>query len=196
MRVRNATRRKANTQLTLLVSSFRDLHDCEDGLPERSWIDSVTPNNPVWLNRHDGHCAVANSLALLAAGITRDTASVAGGIIHRNAAGDVTGLLSDNAQNLVVQHIPRRSEAVFDAALEAAMTHVASKGVVGVHTMVTVDCCSGLWPSNMGVDAESQNMDVAFEELDVYRRARDRRRLRTRIRAALPIAAWRKVCFI
>lgn len=171
----------------------RDLHGCVDGLPTHEWIDDVTPHNPVWLNRHDGHCAVANSLALRIAGISSQTASVDGGIIHLDAHGQPTGLLSDNAQNLVVRCIPTRSDAHLDAALDAAMAHVASYGVVAVHTMVTVDCANGLWPSNMGRDAEQQDVSQAFQELEVYRRARDRRRLRTRIRAALPISAWRKV---
>ena len=58
-----------------------------------------------------------------------------------------------------------------DIALDAAMDHVASKGVTEVHTMITVDCANGLWPQNMGRDAESQNVDAAFEELEVYRRS-------------------------
>src|SRR3712207_3556090 len=42
-------------------------------LPRRDWIDSVTPSNPVWINRLDGHMSLANSLALRAAGVTRET---------------------------------------------------------------------------------------------------------------------------
>src|SRR5215216_4178156 len=43
-------------------------------LPRRDWIDSVTPNNPVWINRLDGHMSLANSAALRAAGVSRQTA--------------------------------------------------------------------------------------------------------------------------
>ena len=42
-------------------------------LPARDWIDAVTPNHPVWINRLDGHMALANSAALKAAGVTRAT---------------------------------------------------------------------------------------------------------------------------
>ncbi|HMV32601.1 MAG TPA: amidohydrolase family protein, partial [Gemmatimonadales bacterium] len=42
-------------------------------LPRKEWIDSVTPNNPVFVSRLDGHMGLANSLALKAAGITRAT---------------------------------------------------------------------------------------------------------------------------
>ena len=50
-------------------------------LPRRDWIDAVTPENPVCVNRHDGHMVLVNSLALRLAGITRDTVSPEGGEI-------------------------------------------------------------------------------------------------------------------
>ncbi len=50
-------------------------------LPQRDWIDSVTPNNPVFVNRLDGHMALANTAAIRAAGVTRNTATPAGGEI-------------------------------------------------------------------------------------------------------------------
>ena len=56
-------------------------------LPARDWIDAVTPNHPVWINRLDGHMALANSAALKAAGVTRATKDVAGGEIVRSSAG-------------------------------------------------------------------------------------------------------------
>ncbi|MCK5331904.1 MAG: amidohydrolase family protein, partial [Candidatus Marinimicrobia bacterium] len=52
-------------------------------LPTRAWIDSVTPENPVWINRLDGHMALANTLALRAAGIDANTADIEGGTIVR-----------------------------------------------------------------------------------------------------------------
>ncbi|HEX8941992.1 MAG TPA: amidohydrolase family protein, partial [Gemmatimonadaceae bacterium] len=60
-------------------------------LPRRDWIDSVTPNNPVWVNRLDGHMSLANSPALRAAGVTKATQEVAGGTIVRDASGEPTG---------------------------------------------------------------------------------------------------------
>ena len=59
-------------------------------LPERSWIDSVTPNNPVWINRLDGHMSLANSAALRAAGVTAATADVEGGEIVRGPGREPT----------------------------------------------------------------------------------------------------------
>src|SRR6185312_8491249 len=53
-------------------------------LPKRSWIDSVTPNNPVYVSRLDGHMALANSAALRRAGITRGSPDISGGTIVRD----------------------------------------------------------------------------------------------------------------
>src|SRR5437667_373655 len=60
-------------------------------LPQRDWIDSVTPNNPVFVNRLDGHMALANSAALRAAGVTRATATPPGGEVVRDATGEPLG---------------------------------------------------------------------------------------------------------
>lgn len=73
------------------------------------------------------------------------------------------------------------------------MSYVASQGVTKVHTMVTVDCACGLWPKNLGKDAHLQDMDVAYEELEIYSQAHAEGRLRTRIRAALPVASWKRL---
>ncbi|MGE3524673.1 MAG: amidohydrolase family protein, partial [Gemmatimonadales bacterium] len=66
-------------------------------LPRREWIDSVTPNNPVFINRLDGHMGLANSAALRAAGITRASQSPPGGTIVKDADGTPTGILTDGA---------------------------------------------------------------------------------------------------
>lgn len=105
-------------------------------LPTRAWIDSVTPNNPVFVNRLDGHMAVANSAALRAAGITKATKDIAGGEIVRDPrTGEPTGVLKDNAQIPVYAALPPPSEAQLDAALARAMAFAGSKGVTAVNYM-------------------------------------------------------------
>lgn len=67
-------------------------------LPRRAWIDSVTPENPVFVNRLDGHMALANTAALRAAGVTRETAAPPGGEIVRDArSGEPLGVFKDQA---------------------------------------------------------------------------------------------------
>lgn len=170
---------------TWIVGGDWDHHNWGGQLPDRSWLDEVAPKHPVWLNRMDGHMALANSLALSIAGINKDTPDPAGGHIVRNSHGELTGILKDNAMNLMVSHIPPHSEEDLDRALEAAMDYVAARGIACVHTMVTVDCADGLWPS----DESSQNFAPAFAELGTYQRAHFRGKLRTRINAALPLNA-------
>src|SRR6185312_8904377 len=106
-------------------------------LPRRDWIDAVTPDHPVWVNRHDSHMSLANSAALRAAGVTRDTGDVAGGTIVRDVDGEPTGLFKDNARLLVDRAVPPPTDAEHDAALDAAMRHVAANGVTAVHHMGT-----------------------------------------------------------
>src|SRR3546814_935403 len=68
-------------------------------LPTRQLIDAVTPDNPVFINRLDGHMALANSLALELAGITRDTPAPPGASIVRDADGQPPRGLKDAAVN-------------------------------------------------------------------------------------------------
>lgn len=76
--------------------------------PTRWDLDRISPSNPVFLVRADGHGAVANSAALRIAGITRDTASPFGGEVMKDKqTGEPTGMLLDRAQGLVTRHIPR-----------------------------------------------------------------------------------------
>jgi hypothetical protein len=138
-------------------------------LPRREWIDSVTPETPVYIQRLDGHMSLANSAALRAAGVTRETRDVEGGEIVRDANGEPTGVLKDNAEQLVLRAVPAPRPAQEDAALDAAMRHVAAQGVTTVHHM-------GTW-----------------EHLPVFRRAHQNNRLGTRIYAAVPLATWQRL---
>jgi len=138
-------------------------------LPTKEWIDRVTPDHPVWVRRLDGHMSLANSAALRAAAITRDTADVDGGTIVRDASGEPTGILKDNAQSLVDRTAPPYSDAELDDALEAAMAFVAARGVTAVHHM-------GTW-----------------DDLRVFERANSNRALATRLYAAVPIDTWERL---
>jgi predicted amidohydrolase YtcJ len=140
--------------------------------PRREWIDDATPRHPVWINRLDGHMALANSLALGQAGITRASPEVDGGTIVRDAAGEPTGLLKDLAMDLVQRVVPLPSEATADRALDLAMRHVASHGVTSVHHMGSIP------------------RTLSWQEIDVFRRAHAAGRLRTRIYASVPLDSW------
>ena len=139
-------------------------------LPDRNWIDSVTPDNPVWINRLDGHMALANSLALQLAGISDSVADVEGGTIVRDSARRLTGVLKDNAMSLVDKAVPDASDELDDRALSAAMQYVAAQGVTSVHDM------SGYAPSYAAM-----------------KRAHDGGSLTTRIYLAHSVWQWQRV---
>ena len=138
-------------------------------LPRHDWIDSVTPNNPVWINRLDGHMSLANAAALRAARITRASRELAGGTIARDARGEPTGVLKDNATDLVNAVMPNPPAELEDRALDTAMAYVAAQGVTSVVHM-------GTW-----------------RDLAIFERAHKAGRLKTRIYAAVPLATWEQL---
>ncbi|XP_052191061.1 protein LONG AFTER FAR-RED 3 isoform X2 [Diospyros lotus] len=101
-------------------------------LPTASWIDDITPHNPVWLSRMDGHMGLANSLALKIAGITNNTADPNGGTIMRTSTGEPTGLLIDSAMELILSCIPEVSVDERRKALERASNIALTRGVTAV----------------------------------------------------------------
>ena len=103
-----------------------------NNLPTAAMIDAVTPDNPVFIDRLDGHMALANSLAIKLAGVTKDTKDVEGGLIVRDDAGSPAGVFKDAAMSYVERVIPEPS---FEQKLEyakAASDFVASLGLTSV----------------------------------------------------------------
>ncbi|HEX8288164.1 MAG TPA: amidohydrolase [Pyrinomonadaceae bacterium] len=106
-----------------------------NNLPTAALIDAATPNNPVFIDRLDGHMALANSLALKMAGVDKNTKDVAGGEIVRDAQGNPTGVLKDAAMNYVGKVIPAFSFAEKLEQAQAASEYASSLGVTSVQDM-------------------------------------------------------------
>jgi len=105
-------------------------------LPRKEWIDPVTRNNPVCVNRHDGHMVLLNSLALKMCGISNATSDPPGGEIVRDPQnGEPTGILIDAAIRLAEKHIPAPSFEEKVNACRAALEHARACGVTSVHDM-------------------------------------------------------------
>jgi predicted amidohydrolase YtcJ len=98
-------------------------------LPTRQMIDAATPENPVFVSRLDGHMALANSVALRMAGVTKESKDPPGGTIVRDVAGEPTGLLKDAAMDAVFRIIPAPSIADRVAAARAGLREAARFGV-------------------------------------------------------------------
>jgi predicted amidohydrolase YtcJ len=139
-------------------------------LPRREWIDSLTPGNPVFVNRLDGHMALANGIALERAGITRDTPDPPGGEIVRDArTGEATGLLRDAAMQLVTEVIPPATQSARLDALRRGQAHALSRGVTMIHDM-------GEW-----------------SDLETFRAARAAGELRLRVYSLVPLSQWERL---
>jgi predicted amidohydrolase YtcJ len=130
-------------------------------LPTKELIDPVTPDNPVFLSRYDGHSALANSAALRLAGVTSKTPDPPGGTIVRDAQGNPTGDLKDAATDLVFKVIPPLSHEQRLRAVRRALDYAASLGVTSV-----------------------QNMDPDYGDIAVYAELLQMGKLTTRIYAA------------
>lgn len=138
-------------------------------LPSRQMIDGVTPDNPVFIQRLDGHMALANSLALRMAGVTRATVDPPGGAIVRDEEGEPTGVLKDAAMGLVGRVVPPETEAEITEAVKAAMRYAAENGVTSV-----------------------QDMSAAPGVLAVYQKLLANGELTVRVYAHQPLALWER----
>ncbi|CAM3676421.1 amidohydrolase [Rheinheimera salexigens] len=105
----------------------------EKQFPTSTLLDEAVANKPVWLRRVDGHAGWANSKALALAGVTKDTLDPAGGEIIRDAKGNPTGVLIDNAMALIEKHIPESTDAEKLHALNAAFKHLLALGITSTH---------------------------------------------------------------
>jgi len=139
------------------------------GLPRKEWIDSVTQENPVLLNRLDGHMALVNSLTLTLEGIDKATKSVEGGeIIFDDQTGEPTGIFLDNAYyRMLGNAMPADSEEQQERYMKAAMQYVVSHGVTSIHDMDGV---------------ESQK---------VFERLRDKGDMTVRVYSCSPLPRWK-----
>lgn len=95
-------------------------------------LDSVSPDNPVWLTHTMGHYGVANSRALELAGITRSTPDPPGGTIDRGPDGTPTGVLKESAQRLVRRLIPGTTDEQTREGIAALAKEFNREGMTGL----------------------------------------------------------------
>ena len=102
----------------------------EKRLPTRADLDVAAPNNPVSIP--GPHYVIVNSMALKLVGVTRDTPDPQGGQIYRDAAGEPTGLLMDNAARFVRKFMPSVTQAQKLAGMKRVLALVNSHGLTSV----------------------------------------------------------------
>jgi predicted amidohydrolase YtcJ len=102
------------------------------GLPTKEQLDAAVPDRPAYMECYDGHTGWANSKALAAAGITRDTPDPPNGAIVRGANGEPTGALKEAATALVESHAPVPSDAERYELLKQALRLLNSQGITAM----------------------------------------------------------------
>src|SRR2546430_13424992 len=138
-------------------------------LPTKELVDPVTRATPIFVERYDGHEALANSAAMKFAGVDAKTADVPGGVIMRDASGNPTGIFKDAAQELIYKAIPPMSHEQRLLAARRALEHAASLGVTSV-----------------------QHMNPEFADVAAYSELAEKGELKTRIYAAPMETNWQE----
>ena len=106
----------------------------DNSLPTKDIIDNFSQNTPILIKRIDGHIALANSNALMLAGITKETPDPDGGLIERNpSTGEPNGLLKDLAIDLIDSVIPEPTEEDYFEAGLSALDEFRRNGITSIH---------------------------------------------------------------
>ena len=137
-------------------------------LPTKELVDAVTAATAIFVERYDGHEALANSAAMKLAGVDAKTADVPGGVIVRDASGNPTGIFKDAAQELIYKAIPPMSHEQRIRVARRALEHAASLGVTSV-----------------------QHMNPEFPDVAAYSELAEKGELTTRIYAVPMETDWR-----
>lgn len=128
--------RQNHPEQTVIVGrGWIETHWPEKRFPSRWDIDEVIADIPVVLTRADGHALVANSAALASAGITAQTPVPYGGEIARNALGELTGMVVDNAMRLIAPVMPQTTQADTENFLATGSEVYGNYGWTGLHNM-------------------------------------------------------------
>lgn len=115
--------------------------------PTKATLDAAIGDRPVLLRRVDGHAIWVSSRALAEAGITRKTKDPAGGKIVRDRSGEPTGVLIDNATDLVDAKVPTPSAEVRERRIRLAAEVAIEAGITAVHEMGIDDATAQVYAS-------------------------------------------------
>nr|WP_299379389.1 amidohydrolase [uncultured Halomonas sp.] len=101
--------------------------------PTAEALDAMISDRPVVLSRVDKHAIWVNSKAMELAGVDADTQAPEGGEILRDDEGNPTGVFIDNAEQLITDKIPERSQQEMAQAFDTAVAHLQEVGITSVH---------------------------------------------------------------
>jgi hypothetical protein len=122
---------------------FQDIWP-DRAFPTAADLDAAAPNHPVYLRAKSGHAAWVNSAALRLCGITAGTPDPEGGHIMRDAVGQPTGVLLENAMQLVAGQIPAPTVEQLADQMQAAQVAALAAGLTGFHDFDEPSCLAAL----------------------------------------------------
>lgn len=146
-------------------------------LPTHELIDDVTPDNPVFVNRSDGHMCLANALAMKLAGVNKNTPDVPGGVIVRDKDGNPTGVFKDAAKSLIEKAQPNVSMDHILSAVRAAQKYANENGVTSVQ--------------DMGVFT-ARGVDTMVDVIRAYQILEHENELTVRVSTHIPLPDWKR----
>jgi predicted amidohydrolase YtcJ len=150
-------------------------------LPTHDLIDDVTRNNPVFVNRSDGHMCLANALAMKLARVDKNTPDVPGGVIVRDADGNPTGIFKDAAKGLIERALPKPSMDHILSAVRAAQKYATENGVTSVQ--------------DMGVFT-SQGVETTVDVIRAYQILEKQNDLQVRVSTHIPLPDWKLLALV
>ena len=140
-------------------------------IPSRWDIDEVTSDHPVYMERIDGHVAVANTLALKLGRVTLASKDPEGGEIGRDSTGQPDGILRETAKEMVKSVIPAPTPEKRRQAIEAALQDIAKSGVTSVQD-----------------NSDSENGEAYVEDFAIFEQLEREGKLTVRISEWIPFA--------
>jgi predicted amidohydrolase YtcJ len=140
-------------------------------LPSRWDIDEITTDHPVYMERIDGHVAVANTLALTLSRVTLASKDPDGGEIGRDSTGQPDGVLRETAKEMVKTAIPAPTPDKRREAIEAALQDIARSGVTSVQD-----------------NSDSENGEAYWDDFHVFEQLEREGKLTARISEWIPFA--------
>jgi predicted amidohydrolase YtcJ len=122
----------AHPKLPWIRGGGWDLTVFPEGNPSKALLDKIVPDRPAYLSASDGHSVWVNSKALALAGVTKATPDPPYGRIERDAAGQPSGTLREDAADLVAKHLPKRSAKEYADGLAEGLRIANSLGLTSL----------------------------------------------------------------
>jgi predicted amidohydrolase YtcJ len=170
-RIRQRVRTAGPTEWILGSGWDETLWQVKD-LPSRWDLDEVTTDHPAYLDRTDGHVAVANTLALKMARVTLATKDPEGGEIGRDISGQPNGILRETARDLVTAIIPPPTADKQREATETALQEIAQAGITSVQD-----------------NSDAENGEAYWNDFQIFEQLEREGKLTVRISEWLPFNA-------